>query len=90
MGLRVAIPEGYEMQIRACAETSVMKGLALMGASGTQGPDDREEIGIFLRNTTSVAVTIEHGERLARAVFLPVAQLPILEGLVRPTGLGGE
>lgn len=89
-GLRVAIPEGYEMQIRPCIETSVIKGLDLIGASGTEGPDDREEVGVFLRNTTSVTVTIEHGERIARAVFVPVAQLPVMEGLVAPAGLGGD
>ena len=78
------------MQIRPCTEITLLKGLTIIGASGTEGPDDREEIRIFVRNTTGVFVNIEHGELLARAVFVPVTRLPIMEGLVSPAGLGGE
>jgi dUTP pyrophosphatase len=89
-GLRVAVPEGYEMQIRPCARMTMTKGLTLIGASGTLGPDDREEIAIFLRNSTGVTATVEHGECIARAVFVPVAQLPVLEGLIASAGHGGD
>jgi dUTP pyrophosphatase len=81
-GLRVAIPEGYEMQVRPCTEMALLKGMTIIGSSGTEGSDDREEIRIFVTNATTVSVYIEHGERLARVVFVPVARLQVVEGLV--------
>lgn len=85
-GLRVAVPEGYAMHIRPCAEWVLLSGLTIIGSSGTDGSEDREEIRILVRNDTSVGVWIEHGERLATAAFVPVARLPVMEGLLAPGG----
>lgn len=83
-GLRVAIPDGYAMLIRPCAESVLLNGLAVIGSSGTDGSDDHEEIRILVRNDTAVTVFVEHGVRLASAVFVPVARLPVAEGLLAP------
>ena len=73
-GIAVAIPEGYEGQIRMRSGLALKQGLALLNAPGTIDSDYRGEIRIIVANLGSEPVTLERGERIAQLVFAPVAR----------------
>lgn len=67
-GLFVALPEGYEMQIRPRSGLAYKHGLTVLNSPGTIDADYRGEIGVLLVNLSQVPFTIERGERIAQAV----------------------
>jgi dUTP pyrophosphatase len=73
-GLAVAIPEGYEGQVRMRSGLAVRHGLALLNAPGTIDSDYRGEIRVVLANLGAEPVTIARGERIAQLVIAPVAR----------------
>ncbi|HYR46688.1 MAG TPA: dUTP diphosphatase [Thermoanaerobaculia bacterium] len=73
-GVAVAIPEGYEGQVRIRSGLAHDRGLALLNAPGTIDSDYRGEIRLILANLGSEPVTLERGERIAQLVFAPVAR----------------
>jgi dUTP pyrophosphatase len=73
-GVAVAIPEGYEGQVRMRSGLARDKGLALLNAPGTIDSDYRGEIQIVLANLGSEPVTLERGQRIAQLVFAPVVR----------------
>src|SRR6266496_5943542 len=73
-GLAVAIPEGYEGQVRMRSGLAHDKGLALLNAPGTIDSDYRGEIQIIVANLGSESVTLERGERIAQLIFAPVVR----------------
>ena len=73
-GIAVAIPGGYEGQVRMRSGLAHDKGLALLNAPGTIDSDYRGEIRVILANLGSEAVTLERGERIAQLVFAPVVR----------------
>ena len=73
-GIAVAIPPGYEGQVRMRSGLAVRHGLALLNAPGTIDSDYRGEIQIVLANLGSEPVTIARGERVAQLVLAPVAR----------------
>ncbi len=72
-GLRVSVPDGFELQVRPRSGLALRHGLALVNSPGTIDPDFRGEIGILLINLGSDAVEIAAGERIAQLVLCPVA-----------------
>jgi dUTP pyrophosphatase len=73
-GIAVAIPAGYEGQVRMRSGLAHDKGLALLNAPGTIDSDYRGEIQVIIANLGSEPVTLERGERIAQLVFAPVAR----------------
>lgn len=74
-GLRVAIPEGYELQIRSRSGLSLNHGVVVANAPGTIDPGFRGEIKVILQNTDEhKPFKIEPGMRIAQAVLAPVVQ----------------
>lgn len=73
-GLRVAIPDGYEGQIRARSGLAVKHGIGLVNSPGTIDSDFRGEIGVLLINWGESAVELSAGERIAQFVICPVAR----------------
>ncbi len=73
-GLYVAIPEGYEIQIRPRSGLAAKKGITVLNAPGTIDADFRGEIGVILYNTGDHFL-IEPGERIAQAVLAKVDQI---------------
>jgi dUTP pyrophosphatase len=73
-GLAVAIPEGYEGQVRIRSGLAHDKGLLVVNAPGTIDSDYRGEIRIIVANLGSEPVTLERGERIAQLVFAPVSR----------------
>ena len=91
-GLRVAIPEGYEMQIRPRSGLALRHGLTLPNTPGTIDADYRGPLGVLLVNLGAEPVRIGHGERIAQAVVAPVVQADFAEvAELSPTvrGTGG-
>lgn len=73
-GLALAIPPGYEGQVRPRSGLALKKGIALVNSPGTIDADYRGEVGIILINHGHEAVTIAPGERIAQLVIAPVAR----------------
>lgn len=71
-GLRVAIPDGYEMQIRPRSGLATKHGITLPNTPGTIDSDYRGPLGVALINLGPEAYTIRHGDRVAQAVIAPV------------------
>jgi len=67
-GLRVQLPQGYEMQIRPRSGLALKHGITLVNTPGTIDADYRGEIGIILINLSDEPFTINPGERIAQMV----------------------
>jgi dUTP pyrophosphatase len=86
-GLRVAIPHGYEGQVRPRSGLALKHGVSMVNTPGTIDSDYRGEIGVLLINLGSEIVRFNQGDRIgqlvicpvARAELIPVAELPDTE-----------
>lgn len=68
-GLYIALPEGYEAQIRPRSGLAIKKGISILNAPGTIDADYRGEIGIILINLSNEDFIVEDGERIAQMVI---------------------
>ena len=73
-GLRLEIPEGYEVQIRPRSGLALKHGITLANAPGTIDSDYRGPLGVILLNAGSEAYEVKHGERIAQMIVAPVVQ----------------
>ena len=67
-GLRVALPQGYEMQLRPRSGLALKHGITLVNTPGTVDADYRGEIGVILINLSNEPFTIRHGDRICQMV----------------------
>ncbi len=74
-GIRVAIPEGYEAQVRPRSGLALNKGISIPNAPGTIDADYRGEIKVILINLSSEPVTINSGDRIAQLVVARVERV---------------
>jgi dUTP pyrophosphatase len=74
-GLSVAIPEGYEIQVRPRSGLAAKHGLTCLNTPGTIDSDYRGEIKVILINLGAEPFTIARGERIAQLVLAPVTRL---------------
>lgn len=75
-GLHIALPEGYEAQVRPRSGLALKHGLTVLNAPGTIDADYRGEIGVVLINLSQEDFTINDGERIAQLV---VARYELVE-----------
>ena len=88
-GLALAIPPGYEGQVRARSGLALRHGLAIVNAPGTIDADYRGELQVILINLGEAPLGIRHGERIAQLVLAPVALLAPREvDTLPPAGRG--
>lgn len=73
-GFRVAVPSGYELQVRPRSGLALKQGLSIPNSPGTIDSDYRGPVGVLLINLGKDPVTIAHGERIAQLVLAPVVQ----------------
>jgi dUTP pyrophosphatase len=73
-GLRMAIPEGYEVQIRPRSGLALKHGITLPNAPGTIDSDYRGPLGVIVMNAGNAVFEIAHGDRIAQMVLAPVVQ----------------
>jgi dUTP pyrophosphatase len=74
-GIRVAIPEGYEMQVRPRSGLATKHGITVPNTPGTIDSDYRGPLGVALINLGTEPYTIRHGDRVAQVVVAPVVQV---------------
>lgn len=73
-GIAMAIPPGFEGQIRPRSGLALKQGVALVNSPGTIDADYRGEIGVIIINHGDADVTIADGDRIAQMVFAPVCR----------------
>ena len=73
-GLRIALPEGYEAQVRPRSGLALKHGVTLLNSPGTIDSDYRGEIGVILINLGQEPFSIQPGDRIAQMVFAPVTR----------------
>lgn len=89
-GLRVALPQGFEWQIRPRSGLALKHGITLVNSPGTIDADYRGEVGIILLNTGAEAFIVERGMRVAQAVLAPVVRGVFEEVVVLPESARGQ
>lgn len=83
LGFRVAIPEGYEIQVRPRSGLALKHGITVANSPGTVDSDFRGEMMIILINHGSEDYQVKAGDRIAQAVIsaVPVAKFTEVETL---------
>ncbi len=77
-GLFIALPEGYEAQVRPRSGLAYKNGITVLNSPGTIDADYRGEIGVILVNLSNTEFTIQNGERIAQLVFAKCEQAEFL------------
>ena len=90
-GLALALPEGFEGQIRPRSGLALKHGVTVLNAPGTIDSDYRGEIGVLLVNWGGAPFVVERGTRIAQLVISSVCRARLVEGEVPPSerGAGG-
>ena len=73
-GLALAVPEGFEVQVRPRSGLALRHGVTVANAPGTIDSDYRGELMVILANLGSEPLTLRRGDRIAQLVVAPVAQ----------------
>jgi len=90
-GLRMAVPEGFEVQVRPRSGLALKHGITLPNSPGTIDSDYRGPVGVIVLNAGSDPFEIRHGDRIAQMVVAPVVRADFavaeaLEGTARGDG----
>jgi dUTP pyrophosphatase len=91
-GLSVALPAGYEAQVRPRSGLASKHGITVLNAPGTIDADYRGEIGVLLINHGDAAFAVRRGERIAQMVIASVVRAELLPATAlsgTPRGGGG-
>ena len=89
-GIAVAIPPGFEGQVRPRSGLALKLGIGLVNAPGTIDSDYRGEVGVILVNWGQERVQLARGERIAQLVVAPVTRASlVLVADLPDTGRGG-
>lgn len=78
-GLALALPDGFEAQIRPRSGFALKHGITVLNSPGTIDADYRGEVQVLLVNLGDAPVTIARGERIAQMVIAPVIQADLQE-----------
>jgi dUTP pyrophosphatase len=83
-GISIALPEGYEAQVRPRSGLALKQGISILNTPGTVDADYRGEVGVILMNHSKENLVIKRGDRIAQMIinkierieFEEVAELP--------------
>jgi dUTP pyrophosphatase len=89
-GLSMALPEGYEAQIRPRSGLALKHGISLVNTPGTIDADYRGEVGVILINFGQEAFTITRGMRIAQMVIAPYTKATLQACEALPDSARGE
>lgn len=78
-GIRMALPAGYECQLRPRSGLALKHGITLLNTPGTIDTDYRGEIGVILVNLSAEPFVVNNGERICQMVIAPYCQARIEE-----------
>ncbi len=81
-GIRLALPDGYEAQVRPRSGLALRHGLTLLNAPGTIDSDYRGVVGVLIINLGRETARIQRGDRIAQIVVAPVARIDWAEEAV--------
>ena len=88
-GLRIEIPEGFEVQLRPRSGLALKHGITLPNSPGTIDSDYRGPLGVIVMNAGQEVFTVSHGDRIAQMVVAPVLQARFeLTGALSETARG--
>ena len=87
-GLRLAIPAGFEVQVRPRSGLALKHGITLPNAPGTIDSDYRGELGVIVLNAGDAPFHITHGMRIAQLVVAPVVRAGFAIGAADDTLCG--
>jgi dUTP pyrophosphatase len=73
-GIKIAVPEGYEAQVRPRSGLAIKHGISMANTPGTIDSDYRGEVKVILINLGQETVKLGKGERVAQLVIAPVAR----------------
>jgi dUTP pyrophosphatase len=90
-GISIAVPVGYEAQVRPRSGLALEHGIVLPNAPGTIDSDYRGEVKVILANTGEKSFAVQRGDRIAQLVVAPVASVEweerdVLETTARGAG----
>jgi dUTP pyrophosphatase len=91
-GLTIALPPGYEAQVRPRSGLAAKHGVTVLNSPGTVDADYRGEIGVLLINHGEAPFTIRRGERIAQMVIASVVRaevVPVISLASTERGSGG-
>ena len=91
-GLSIALPPGYEAQVRPRSGLALRDGVTVLNSPGTIDADYRGEVGVILANLGESPFTVTRGMRIAQLVVAPVSRLEWAEAAQLPEsgrGTGG-
>ena len=74
-GIAIALPPGYEAQVRPRSGLALKNGVTVLNSPGTVDADYRGEVGVILVNLGAEPFTVSRGMRIAQMVVAPVTQL---------------
>ncbi len=82
-GLRLEIPQGFEVQVRPRSGLALKHGITLPNSPGTIDSDYRGPLGVIVMNAGQAPFQVEHGARIAQLVVAPVVQagFDLVDGL---------
>jgi len=89
-GLSIALPEGYEAQVRPRSGLAAKHGVTVLNTPGTIDADYRGEIGVLLINHGAESFTIRRGERIAQMIIAPVARAELVAVTELPSTARGS
>lgn len=73
-GIALALPEGFEAQVRPRSGLALRHGVTVLNSPGTIDADYRGEVGVLLVNLGEAPFTVARGDRIAQMVVAPVAR----------------
>ena len=91
-GLAIALPQGYEAQVRPRSGLALRNGVTVLNSPGTVDADYRGEVSVILANLCDAAFVVTRGMRIAQMVVAPVSRLCWSEAAELPAsgrGAGG-
>ena len=89
-GIAIALPEGYEAQVRPRSGLAVQHGVTLLNAPGTVDADYRGEVGVILINLGDTPFVVRDGDRIAQLVVQQVCRAELQEVDELPETVRGE
>ena len=78
-GLAMALPGGYEAQVRPRSGLALKRGVTVLNTPGTIDEGYRGEVGVILANFGNTDFVVEKGDRIAQMVIAPVTRAEIVE-----------
>jgi dUTP pyrophosphatase len=78
-GLAIALPEGYEAQVRPRSGLALKQGISILNTPGTVDADYRGEIGVILMNHSKKDLVVRSGERIAQMIVNKIERITLEE-----------